>query len=108
VLTPVCAPALQLENALLQGDPDSNTVQLKLCDFGYSKDELVRWAPFNTTVQRMALHQSVTIVGRVTVADMSLLMLRSSVTQSESLCKTLCGTPEYIAPEVGTCPAAHQ
>lgn len=33
---------LQLENALLQGDPDSNSVQLKLCDFGYSKDELVR------------------------------------------------------------------
>ena len=35
---------LQLENALLQGEPDSNTVQLKLCDFGYSKDELVRLA----------------------------------------------------------------
>lgn len=38
-------PHPQLENALLAGDPDSPGVQLKLCDFGYSKDELVRSFP---------------------------------------------------------------
>jgi hypothetical protein len=43
---------VQLENALLQGDPDSNTVQLKLCDFGYSKDELVRLETSGTSAHR--------------------------------------------------------
>ena len=33
--------AVQLENALIVGDPDSPEISLKLCDFGYSKDELV-------------------------------------------------------------------
>ena len=32
---------MQLENALIVGDPDSPDIGLKLCDFGYSKDELV-------------------------------------------------------------------
>lgn len=50
---------IKLENALLAGDSDSEGVELKLCDFGYSKEE-----------------------------------------SGDSLCKTLCGTPEYIAPEV--------
>ena len=36
-------PAPQLENALIVGDPDSPEISLKLCDFGYSKDELVRF-----------------------------------------------------------------
>lgn len=53
---------IKLENVLISGkdstSPDSNP-QLKLADFGYSKDELC-----------------------------------------DSVCKTACGTPEYVAPEV--------
>ena len=39
---PICKSGPQLENALIVGDPDSPDIGLKLCDFGYSKDELVR------------------------------------------------------------------
>jgi len=50
-------PAVQLDNVLLDGQqPRPN---IKLCDFGYSKDEV-----------------------------------------TQSVCKTACGTPEYMSPEV--------
>ena len=56
---------LQLDNLMLKGEwPD---VSLKMCDFGYSKDEA-----------------------------------------GQSLSKSTCGTPEYMAPEVcsTSCPLA--
>jgi serine/threonine-protein kinase SRK2 len=49
--------SLQLDNVLLHGRGDRPVV--KICDFGYSKDEV-----------------------------------------AGSICKTACGTPEYMAPEV--------
>ncbi len=49
--------ALQLDNVLLDGSQPLPII--KMCDFGYSKDEV-----------------------------------------AGSLCKTACGTPEYMAPEV--------
>ncbi len=48
---------LQLDNVLLDGSQPLPII--KMCDFGYSKDEV-----------------------------------------AGSLCKTACGTPEYMAPEV--------
>ncbi len=53
-LPPAC---LQLDNVLLDGSLPLPII--KMCDFGYSKDEV-----------------------------------------AGSLCKTACGTPEYMAPEV--------
>ena len=54
-----CGARAQLDNVLLDGaSPRPN---IKLCDFGYSKDEV-----------------------------------------TQSVCKTACGTPEYMSPEV--CP----
>lgn len=50
---------LQLDNILLHGRGERPVV--KICDFGYSKDEV-----------------------------------------AGSICKTACGTPEYMAPEVRT------
>ncbi len=41
---------IKLENALLAGDPASAGVQLKLCDFGYSKDELARAKPLHSVL----------------------------------------------------------
>jgi serine/threonine protein kinase len=54
-----CLPTLQLDNMLLHGPWPRP--QLKLCDFGFSKNEVV-----------------------------------------QSVSKSTCGTPEYMAPEVGT------
>jgi Protein kinase domain len=51
---------LQLDNVLLDGSQPLPII--KMCDFGYSKDEV-----------------------------------------AGSLCKTACGTPEYMAPEVCSC-----
>jgi hypothetical protein len=42
----------QLENALIVGDPDSPDISLKLCDFGYSKDELVGAGSVSNAPQR--------------------------------------------------------
>ena len=50
-------PLMQLDNVLLDGSQPLPII--KMCDFGYSKDEV-----------------------------------------AGSLCKTACGTPEYMAPEV--------
>ena len=36
---------IKLENALIMGNIDEEDIALKLCDFGYSKDELVRSPP---------------------------------------------------------------
>lgn len=42
-----------MENALLAGNPDSDQVELKLCDFGYSKDELVQNHPLSSPVSNV-------------------------------------------------------
>ena len=39
MLTLCCCPALQLDNLLLQHPANGGPPQLKLCDFGLSKDE---------------------------------------------------------------------
>ena len=64
----MCSRVLQLDNMLLHNAGQSE--MLKLCDFGYSKDD-----------------------GLGTEA---------------SGCKTACGTPEYMAPEVRREPSPHR
>ncbi len=113
------------------GDPDSPDIGLKLCDFGYSKDELVRFLGLTSMLRvlRSAVlccasadvtsmptcRCTLTISCSVCVASLLAILrganasregtvrslqINALLAQSESLCKTLCGTPEYIAPEV--------